>query len=585
MTLSADMTRPGAQARPPHRDVVLNLVRDPWIPIRRKNGELQRIRPAEIRDFGPNGDNPPVALAAHRPDFNGALAQFLVALLQTAAPPQTERDWRKIWKNPPSTQNLHARLEAFADAFDLDGEGACFMQGLEPLDDQSPKQVIELLYDTPAGITLDQNRDHFVKDRGAQRLCPSCTAMALLTLQLNATAGGPGLRTSVRGGGPLTTLILGRDLWETVWLNVVPTQVLDDWAPLEASDPTQCARVFPWLATTRLSDKDTALTTTPQDCHPAQVYWSMSRRARLAPPRAADEPSACCDQCSAPAEVFFEQYRDKQYGTNYVGPWLHPLTPYSFDPKDGTPNSAKGQLGGLSYRHWRGYVVNFLGGNRTPARVVQVFTERSRKAFAEDDTLLRFNPRLWAFGYDADKAKIRSWHESVMPIYQLPDELFDDFEKLANDLVAAASEVASLLRTSLRYALYGTPTVTDTGKVTWRVADNIKHNTDLFQQIDDDFWQRGEASFYGLLAQARDARMDAQVVRRGRERWARELHELGMQRFDRAVQFGEFHAGDPRAIVLARDMLRFLSSLHHKKFRELLDLPAPAKKSAPLNAV
>ena len=28
--------------------------------------------------------------------------------------------------------------------------------------------------------------------------------------------------TSIRGGGPLTTLILGETFWHTLWLNVTP---------------------------------------------------------------------------------------------------------------------------------------------------------------------------------------------------------------------------------------------------------------------------------------------------------------------------------------------------------------------------
>ncbi|WP_239500552.1 type I-E CRISPR-associated protein Cse1/CasA, partial [Streptococcus pneumoniae] len=65
-------------------------------------------------------------------------------------------------------------------------------------------------------------------------------------LQTYAPSGGAGHRTSLRGGGPLTTLLAparkGRavaTLWDRVWTNVP-----DADPDAGAADP---ARIFPWL--------------------------------------------------------------------------------------------------------------------------------------------------------------------------------------------------------------------------------------------------------------------------------------------------------------------------------------------------
>ena len=63
----------------------MNLIHDAWIPIRRKHGEETRIAPWEVTTR--YSDDPVVALAAPRPDFNGALIQFLIGLLQTTCAP------------------------------------------------------------------------------------------------------------------------------------------------------------------------------------------------------------------------------------------------------------------------------------------------------------------------------------------------------------------------------------------------------------------------------------------------------------------------------------------------------------------
>ena len=59
----------------------MNLINDPWIPIRRKSGTQDIIVPWQLTET----DDPVIALSAPRPDFNGALMQFLVGLLQTSS--------------------------------------------------------------------------------------------------------------------------------------------------------------------------------------------------------------------------------------------------------------------------------------------------------------------------------------------------------------------------------------------------------------------------------------------------------------------------------------------------------------------
>lgn len=75
--------------------------------------------------------NPIVALDAPRPDFNGALAQFLIGLLQTVCAPADEDLWEDWLWSPPTPEMLAQRFAPLAPCFQLDGDGPRFMQDFD----------------------------------------------------------------------------------------------------------------------------------------------------------------------------------------------------------------------------------------------------------------------------------------------------------------------------------------------------------------------------------------------------------------------------------------------------------------------
>lgn len=317
----------------------MNLINDRWIPVIRQNGQSELIAPSQIAE----ADNPVIEINAPRPDFQGALYQFLIGLLQTCFAPEDEDEWLEHWRTMPG---LESRFKEVAFAFELENPShVAFMQDFN-LPDSETKTIAALLIEAPGENALKKNTDHFVKRSQTSQLCPSCTAIALFTLQINAPAGGAGIRVGLRGGGPLTTLILPKNpsttLWQKLWLNVLNQ---DEIHPAETID----VQVLPWLGKTRISDKGQQ--TTPVDVHPLQMYWGMPRRIRLAD----KADGGLCDLCGTSSESLYQTYRTKNYGTNYDGAWVHPLTPYRFDPKKvNLPLSLKGQQGGLGYRYWLG---------------------------------------------------------------------------------------------------------------------------------------------------------------------------------------------------------------------------------------
>lgn len=180
----------------------MNLMNDPWIPVRCADGSTRRIRPHELTV----ADNPVMALDAPRPDFNGALAQFLIGLLQTVCAPADEEQWEDWLWSPPAPDTLAQRFAPLVPCFQLDGDGPRFMQDFDVNMEGKENPIAALLIEAPGEKTLKENADHFIKSETVKAICPACAAIALFTLQANAPSGGQGNRTSLRGGGPLTSV-------------------------------------------------------------------------------------------------------------------------------------------------------------------------------------------------------------------------------------------------------------------------------------------------------------------------------------------------------------------------------------------
>ena len=429
----------------------LNLIGTAWLPVQRRSGAVERISPWQVNDRIDN--DPFIAFAWPRADFNGAAQEFLIGLLATAAAPADDDEWENWWLKPPAPALLRQRFARIAPAFDLDGPGPRFLQDTDVLEGAELKGVSALLIDTPGKNTLSNNADLFVKRGTAPVMGRAAAAMALYTLHTYAPTGGAGHRTSLRGGGPLTTLVVashgehGDTLWGRLWPNVESEEQITGRST-EAVASMDFEAIFPWLIPTRVSNpKDGGRSTTPGDVNPLQVYWGMPRRIRLLFEAA---QGRLCGLTGAHDDVVVTNYRTRNYGTNYSEGFEHPLTPYYRQRAGTTKLPIHPQPGGISYRHWPGLVVRSRGRLRDPAQVLRHLPEK--------DLLRGGRVRFAAFGFDMDKMKARSWVESEMPLWLLNDSGARDLlESYVQHSAAAADTVKKLLVRAVKSALYDRP--------------------------------------------------------------------------------------------------------------------------------
>lgn len=537
----------------------MNLLEEPWIPVRRASGKRLWIAPHEITD-GIEHD-PIVALDAARPDFNGALIQFLIGLVQTAwarAGKNFERE-TMLWE-PPSPAFLKESFAPLKEAFELDGDGPRFMQDRTLCSNDSPAEndIGALLIEAPGEQALERNTDHFIKRGGVTAVCLPCAAAALFTLQLNAPSGGAGHRTSLRGGGPLTTLIVytptGNEprsaLWRSVANNILPR---DKFNALCDSRRQGNKFFFPWLSPIDKLQKAGGKTQ-PLDVHPCHLYWGMPRRIRL---DFRDLRLGSCEVCGRQNVRVLRRYITKNYGMNYKGPWQHPLSPYYGKSREALLPMHP-QAGGLGYRHWLGWVlgVQKTGNLVEPAAVVRTF-------LAEETNPARF--RLWAFGYDMDNMKACCWYEATFPLFGLPSRqdtnIAEALQQLVQYLLTGAEQVCMYLRLAIRNA--------------WAGDGELRGDLGF---VEASFWSRTERAFFDHVEQAvelvkTDAANALDASQSLRESWLRTLQAAARALFDEFAASGDVESCHPERLGGAHRGL--MKQLHGRKLHEAVGLTKP----------
>ncbi len=375
----------------------LNLISDPWIPVLDTHGARQIIAPWQMTD--PDLMRPDWP----RADLNIACLELLIGLVFLADPPAHIEDWQD--RQTPDAGRLRAKLAPLAPAFNLTGDGPLFLQDFVALQDAANRP--DMLFIDSAGANAAKNNADLMVRRGRYpALELPLAAMALYTFQAHAPAGGAGNRTSMRGGGPLVTLVdPGADLWSLIWSNV-PDGVAQGMAAL------------PWMRPTRVSD--TGVETFPPPGHGlgAEAFFGMPRRLRL-----------------VVAEDAVTGVIQRPYGTNYAG-WEHPLTPY-YRPKAGAdPLPVHPRAGRFGYRHWLGILAEAPDTDlRQRARVLRL--RHARGGSGSGSVIVA--------GWAMDNMKPRDFIQSLQPLVILNA----DATLLLAGLIEAAEQAGLALRMAL----------------------------------------------------------------------------------------------------------------------------------------
>ncbi len=457
-----------------------NLLAEPVVPVRLRSGGRSWITVADlVSGISEDGDYA-VEPDWPRPDFNIATYELLIGVLSVALAPKSDRDWRARWRKPPTSYELQAAFAPLLPAFNLDGAGPRFMQE-QGLDGEA-NPIESLLIDTPGANGQKKNADLLTHRDRYEALSLSAAAIALFALQSFAPPGGAGIRTSLRGGGPLTALVIpaAREdappvpLWRKLWANV----------GIRLDPPEPLPGIFPWLKDTPPSKN--AVVSEKELGHDLHAFFGMPRRIRVVFD-AENRPCGMTGRIGPVATGFLQ----RPSGINY-GVWQHPLTPYRREKPAGELYSMKPKVGRFGYRDW---ISATLGDGepsaaslRLPASAVRTARTDRRGTLHEDWT--QPDARIRVAGWAMNNMEAIAYLVAEEPLHLAPEIIGAfDADDLARTMAKAGDMVHGALRGALRQALFS-----DGDKPSWENG--------VFREARDAFYEDTDFAFHEVLAEA-----------------------------------------------------------------------------------
>lgn len=191
----------------------MNLLKDSWIPARADGG----IGPSRLLPYEELlCSDQHWTISLPRDDLELAAIQLLVCMTQILFLPLDDRALRASIAKLLKSEQFADQIAPFQDWFDLDHPTQPFMQ-TRNVQAKEATPIQKLLIGLPEG-----NNHAFFNEVGeVKRLGATVAAIALFNQASNCPSFGGGFKGSLRGGAPVTTLVAGRDLRETVWRNVL----------------------------------------------------------------------------------------------------------------------------------------------------------------------------------------------------------------------------------------------------------------------------------------------------------------------------------------------------------------------------
>ncbi len=281
----------------------MNLLKDDWIPVRPlQSGSAEKI---SLRQLLCSDKQWEVCLP--RDDMELATIQLLICLTQTLFIPQTISELKQRIAKPLAEKDFEEGIKPpYCNWFQLDHPDWPFMQRKGA---RSITQMAKLM----TGVDSATNCC-FVNEPGlATQLCGGCAAIALFNLASCSPSFGGGFKPSLRGPAtPITTLIQGRHLRETIWLNVL--------------HESEVKRIMPWHRQARYQ-KPTWVEPIVADARIAAQQIGLMRGLLWQPAYVELTPSnaeGVCSCCGYRSKQVYINFNKDKFKYTVEGKWPHP---------------------------------------------------------------------------------------------------------------------------------------------------------------------------------------------------------------------------------------------------------------------
>lgn len=289
----------------------MNLLKDAWIPVQLA-GLMEKITLQQLLCGEKQGE-----LCLPRDDMEFACLQLLVAITQVLFTPEDKKQLAQRIKQPLTQAEYVDGCEGKLDWFDLEHPETPFMQ-FRGVAAKELTPMNKLM----AGVADGTNKP-FVNPQGLiEGLCAGCVSIALYNTAYNCPSMGGGFKSGMRGSTPITVLIRGEELRQTLWHNVLTEESLARQMPwYKPSDQTAPNYVQGLTKDSKLAESNIGLV--------QGLFWQPAHFELAA--ENVEGRCSCCGQ-TLPLYIGFKK---EKFNYTIEGVWPHPLSARTFTIKKG----------------------------------------------------------------------------------------------------------------------------------------------------------------------------------------------------------------------------------------------------------
>lgn len=442
----------------------MNLLTDAWIPVRYK-GQAMNISLEDVlcQDYG-------WMIACPRDDFEMATLQMLIALTQILFMPEDKKELRHREANPLTQKEYLQGIEQRRDWFDLLHPTQPFMQH-RGVNAKKSTPIQKLFVGLPAG----NNPAYFNSIGEINRVGLNYVAIALFNQASNSPNFGRGFKRSLRGGAPITVLIKGHTLRQSVWRNVLSREALEKQGyPLEGDIPN-------WIQPVNAGEK----------VSPAAIglcrglFWQPAHIEL----EVVDQPGIC--DCSGErVSAYVTGFHQKPFDYKLTGVWKHPHSPRKWFRNRGEQEF-----------RFPSFSSTAPAWTELTAIVVQEdYQAQSKEGHELPPTILQFASAfrgepltLMIGGYRNKQALIQQRRHELVSL----SEGWEEHRATIHHLL----KMAKALHDELRAKTFG-----------YGKALKLEKPGALAQRASDQFYLRSEALIYSILRKYRTFEQEAETI-------------------------------------------------------------------------
>ena len=290
----------------------MNLLTATWVPIQDK-GLYEKITVQQLLCGEKERD-----ICLPRDDMELACLQLLSAITQTLFTPENKKSLGKYVTQPLTPEVYLAAIQDKLNWFDLDHPDTPFMQ-FRGVKSTSATPMNKLM----AGVADGTNKT-FVNPQGLiEGLCHGCVAIALFNAANNCPSMGGGFKGSLRGSTPITLLIKGKTVRETIWLNVLTEETINQMMPWYEATKDQVPNYL-----TPINKGGTIQSSAIGLLR--GLLWQPAH-FELLPATSEQQICSCCG-CN---EQVYTGFNKEKFSYTIEGVWPHPLSSRIFTIKAG----------------------------------------------------------------------------------------------------------------------------------------------------------------------------------------------------------------------------------------------------------